>query len=129
VTELLDTPWQDPLSAPYWAAAEEHRLLVQRCTACSRHQHYPRPFCIRCTGEVTWVEASGVGTVYSVTRNHLEVTPELSPPYLVGLVELEEGPRLVTNFLDECRIGDRVEVAWRDRPEGPPVPVFRLAKD
>lgn len=75
--------------------------------------------------DVGWVEAAGTGTVHSVTRTHLEMLTELPPPYLVGLVDLDEGPRMMTNFVDECAIGDRVTAQWRDRAEGPPVPVFR----
>ena len=119
----------DPLMAPYWEAAAEHRLVVQRCSGCGRHQFYPRPFCLACqSDDVVWVEAAGTGTVYSQTTTRLQVLPELPPPYVVALVELDEGPRLVTNIVDgQAAIGERVELAWRDRADGPPLPVFRPA--
>ncbi len=74
------------------------------------------------------VEASGNGTVYSVTTMRIPVTEALAPPYLLALIDLDEGPRLLSNIeSDTARIGDRVCVAWRDRKDAPPVPVFRHA--
>lgn len=117
----------DPLMAPYWQAAEQRKLVIQRCSACGRHQFYPRPFCIECqSDDVSWVEVVGTATVHSQTTTRLQVIPELVPPYVVALVELDEGPRLVTNIVDgEAAIGDVVELTWRERPDLPPLPVFR----
>ena len=116
----------DPLTAPFWAAAASGRLLVQRCAGCGGHQLYPRPFCIGCqSDDVEWVPAAGTGTVYTMTTVHMEVGPDLEPPYVVAVVELDEGPRLLTNLLDrDLRIGDRVRVGWRPRGGLPPFPVF-----
>jgi len=119
----------DPTTAPFWQACLEHRLLVQRCEDCGHCQHYPRPFCLACeSGKVAWVAAAGGGTIYALTTVHIPVTPELPPPYLVALVDLDEGPRLLTNILGEtASIGDRVTLDWRAREGAPPLPVFRLA--
>ncbi|MDH3733784.1 MAG: Zn-ribbon domain-containing OB-fold protein [Gemmatimonadota bacterium] len=126
----------DALTRDFWAAAREERLVVQRCASCGHHQFYPRPFCLECEdGEVGWVDAAGTGRVYSLTTVHLKVTPDLEPPYIVALVELDEGPRLLTRLVDEdgsplvdgVAIGDRVSVAWHDRGEDPPLPIFRRA--
>lgn len=120
----------DPLTAPFWRAARERRLLIQRCRRCGRAQFYPRPYCVRCQGEVAWVESPGRGVVYSLTRVHLKVLPELEPPYDVLLVELEEGPRLLGNLVEgegECEIGDAVQVAWMARDSAPPLLQFRSA--
>ena len=116
----------DPLSAPLWEAAREHRLLLQRCDACGAHQHYPRPFCLACESDaLSWVEARGTGTVYSQATVHVPLHPELSPPYVIAVVELDEGPRLTTNIVDgETSIGGRVQVVWREREAAPPYPVF-----
>ena len=124
----------DALSRPYWAAAAEGRLLVQRCIACGAHQFYPRPFCLACQGEVEWVETSGRGEIHSLTINHLKVDPELDPPYYVALVRLEEGPILLTRIVDAggapladgAAIGDPVGVAWHPREGAPPLPVFTV---
>jgi uncharacterized OB-fold protein len=119
----------DAMSAPFWAAACERRLLIQRCGACGTHQFYPRPLCVTCGGlDVTWVQAKGEGTVYSMTTVRVPVTPELPPPYVVALVELDEGPRLLTNLVGEgLAIGDHVRVQWRERSGQPPLPVFGSA--
>lgn len=122
-------PWQaDPTTAPFREAARRHELLIQRCVDCGRHQFYPRPFCLFCEGDdVAWVKAAGTGTVYSVTTVRRQIAPEFSPPYIVAIVELDEGPHLLTNIPGgRCRIGDRVQVAWRERVDAPPLPVFEV---
>ena len=125
------TEFGDPTTAPFWAAAERRELFVQRCTACGEHQFYPRPFCLACGGhEVEWVQAAGTGTVHAATTVHLKVLPDMDPPYVVALVELDEGPRLVTNLVDPMSaIGDRVAVTWRERADAPPLPVFDVIED
>ena len=117
----------DPLTTTFWEAAIRHELLIQRCAACGHYQSYPRPFCLNCEGEdVGWVRAAGTGTVYSVTTVHLKVSEEFGPPYQVAVVELDEGPRLLTNIVGTpCQIDDIVRVAWREREKAPPLPVFR----
>lgn len=120
----------DPTTEPFWQACAERRLVLQRCNACGTFQHYPRPFCLTCQSDDTaWAPASGAGTVYSVATMRLPVVDDLPPPYQIALVDLDEGPRLLTTIDGEAaRIGDRVAVAWRERAGGlPPVPVFRVA--
>jgi len=117
----------DPTTAPFWDACREHRLMVQKCSDCSAHQFYPRPFCLACEGEsLDWVEVSGSGTIYSKTVVRIPVTPDLEPPYALAIVELDEGPRLLSNIDDlDAEIGDRVTLDWRSRDPLPPVPVFK----
>jgi uncharacterized OB-fold protein len=117
----------DPTTEPFWQACFEHRLLVQHCPSCGKHQFYPRPFCLSCEGTaMEWVEAAGTGTIYSVTIVRIPVVDELKPPYFLALVDLDEGPRLLTNIDgDSARIGDRVTIAWRSRDGLPPLPIFK----
>lgn len=119
----------DPTTEAFWQACADHRLTVQHCRACGGHQFYPRPFCLACEStDLEWVPASGKGTIYSLTTVRMPVVPELTPPYLLALVDLDEGPRLLTNIVAEtARIGDRVSVAWRTREGLPPLPVFTPA--
>jgi uncharacterized protein len=121
VTETTTRQWlatADPMTQEFWAAASEHRLLVQRCAECGHHQFYPRPFCLACTSRrVTWQQVCGSGSVYSMTTVRIQVHPELPPPYVVALVELDEGPRLLTNVVGPCAIGDRVHVCWEHRDD------------
>lgn len=118
----------DPTTEPFWVACAERRLTLQRCRTCGTLQHYPRPFCLTCDGRaMDWVPASGRGTIYALTVIRLPVIPELVPPYLLALVDLEEGVRMLTNIEGTtARIGDRVTLDWRDRDDGlPPLPIFR----
>jgi uncharacterized OB-fold protein len=126
VSDAAKDEFGDPLSRPFWQAAERRQLVVQRCAACGRHQFYPRPFCLGCQSDrVEWVGAKGTGTVYSQSRLHISAGPGFEPPYVVAVVELDEGPRLVTNIVGgDCRIGDAVRVTWRERAGAPPLPVF-----
>ena len=127
---LSDIGAADPTTEAFWTACGDHRLTIQRCRTCSAHQFYPRPFCLACESDaLEWVEAGGTGTIYSLTTVRLPVIEGLDPPYLLALVDLDEGPRLLTNIVaGPARIGDRVAVEWRDREGLPPVPVFRVAE-
>lgn len=124
---LSDLGLADPTTEAFWQACLERRLIVQHCKRCGHHQFYPRPFCLACEStEVGWVEAKGTGTVYSITTVRLPVTEELPPPYQLALIDLDEGARLLSNIEGpEARIGDKVSLAWRERGELPPLPVFR----
>ena len=123
-----DMEFGDPTTAAFWKACRERRLLVQRCGACGHHQFYPRPFCLACeASDLAWVEVSGKGTVYSATTVRVPVDPALTPPYQVAIVELAEGPRLLTNVEGKpAAIGQPVTLRWRARDPLPPLPVFAL---
>ena len=127
-------PVPDPESAPYWDAANEGRLLVQRCTRHGHHQLYPRPHCVVCRGPVEWQEASGRATVYSFTvirQNMVRPFRDLIP-YVVALVDLEEGPRLMTNIVGsdpgDVTVGAPVHVRFDEVTEGVRLPFFVLAR-
>jgi uncharacterized OB-fold protein len=125
VTDSQAAAYGDPLSAPFWSAATEHRLVLQKCTACDRHQFYPRPYCLACQSDVEWVDATGTGTVYSQTSVHVQMLPDVPPPYVVAVVELDEGPRMTARIVDgTTEIGDRVAVTWQERADAPPLPLF-----
>lgn len=129
MTDHVPESYGDALSAPFWEAARRYELVLQRCSACGAHQFYPRPFCIACdSDEVEWSPARGTGVVYSSTTVRISISPEHEPPYVVALVELDEGVRLVTNLPPDCPIGTRVRVAWKERAPAPPLPVFEPAQ-
>jgi uncharacterized protein len=90
-------PAPGPESAPYWAGLREGRLLIQKCIACGRLRHYPRPVCDACFSmQCDWIEASGRGNIHSWTRTHHAFLPVFKPdlPYVLVTVDLEEGPRM-----------------------------------
>jgi uncharacterized OB-fold protein len=93
----------DDLSRAYWEAAREGRLLVQRCRACGEHQFYPRRHCVHCFApDPEWVEAKGTGRLHTFSVVHRTATPGFAEevPYVFGIVELDEGPRLTVNVVD-----------------------------
>lgn len=116
----------DPLTAPFWAAAKRHEFVLQRCASCDTYQFYPRPFCLRCLSDaVEWVPSLGLGTIHSLTTVHVRVVPELDPPYMVALVQLDEGLLFTANVVGgPGAIGERVRMIWRERAGLPPLPVF-----
>ena len=107
----FDLPSPDAETMPFWDAAKEGRLLIKRCRACDEFHFYPRPFCPHCWSEdVEWVEAGGKATLYTwsiVRRNDLPPFPE-RVPYVAAIVDLDEGPRMMTNVVD-CDFDDLIE--------------------
>jgi uncharacterized protein len=129
-----DLPTPDPSTEAYWQAASEGTLLIKRCDACGRHHFYPRPFCPWCwSGQVTWTAASGRATLYtySVVRANGLAPFADRVPYVAAIVELEEGPRMMTNVVDcdesDLRIGMALTLAWRPLDDGLTAAVFRPA--
>jgi len=112
VTEREESAFGDPLSVPFWHGAARRELMVQRCRSCGAHQLFARPFCLACDAvELEWVRSSGFGTVYSMTTVRRQASPDFPAPYVNALVELDEGPRLLTTIVGgPCAIGDRVQV-------------------
>jgi len=129
-----DLPSVEDETRPYWEAAKAGRLLVKKCNGCGEVHHYPRPFCPSCWSEdVEWQEVSGRGTIYTysiVFRNDLAPFDEWGT-YVPAIVELDEGPRLMTNIVDtpteSLRVGMAVEVRFRDLTDEWAAPVFVLA--
>lgn len=111
----------DPLSRGFWDGVERGELRVQRCAACGHAQHPGRALCVACgSDDVAWEAASGGGTLHSAAEVHRRILDGLDPPYRVGLVELDEGPRLL-GFVDgDAELDDPVVVRFVDRPSGAP---------
>lgn len=137
MTGDLPAPVVNADSAPYWEGARQGKLLLQRCRDCGTLRFFPRYLCTACGSERTeWAEASGRGTVHSFTIVHRAAFPEFQArtPYVVALIDLEEGPRMMTNIVGgdalDVAIGDAVVVAFEARGmEGAKVPQFRRASD
>ncbi|MCE7885342.1 MAG: Zn-ribbon domain-containing OB-fold protein [Actinobacteria bacterium ATB1] len=133
----FDIPTPEPDTEEFWEACRAHRLLLRKCNECSKVHYYPRPFCPGCWSEnVEWIEASGRGRVYTysiVHRNDLPPWPD-KVPYCAAIVELEEGPRMMTNVV-ECdfehvAVEMLVELTWIDdiwEDESWSFPVFKPA--
>ena len=133
--QRTDVPTIDAASAPYWAAAREGQLLIGECKTCGKVHHYPRPFCPFCWSEdVHPAKASGTGTIYTYSTVYLN---DLAPfkdrlPYVAAIVELAEGPRLMTNIEgvepERLQIGMAVTAVFRpvdsDDPDSPYLTIF-----
>ena len=120
-------------NAFWFEGARQHRLLIQRCKECGTLRHPPRPMCAECRSyEWDVVDASGRGTVYSFVVNHYPQVPAFDYPLAVGLVELEEGTRLVANVIGvepgDISVGMPVEVEWVDHDPDLSLPAFRPSR-
>jgi uncharacterized protein len=117
----------------WFEGAREHKLLIQRCASCGKLRHPPRPMCGECRSlEWDTVEARGRGTVYSYVVNHHPQVPAFDYPLAVGLVELEEGTRLVANVVGvepaDVHVGMPVEVEFVDHDPELTLPAFHPAR-
>jgi uncharacterized OB-fold protein len=112
----MPLPRPSTLSAPFWRAAREHRLTLQRCADCQTWIYYPRTFCTNCLSEkLEWQQTSGMGRVYSFTVVRRASTAAFADkvPYVHAIVQLDEGPHMTTNIVN-CAIEDvRVDMPVR----------------
>ncbi|MFE5792200.1 Zn-ribbon domain-containing OB-fold protein [Streptomyces sp. NPDC056503] len=128
---MTATPDIDAFTRAYWDAAAEGRLLLRRCRACARPHHYPREFCPHCWSEdVDWEPASGRARLYTWSVVHRNDLPPFGDrvPYVAAVVDLAEGPRMMTEVVDvpegDLRVDMELEVAFRTGEDGVAVPVF-----
>ncbi|HWP58139.1 MAG TPA: Zn-ribbon domain-containing OB-fold protein [Candidatus Acidoferrales bacterium] len=127
-----------PEAKPFWDAAAEQKLVMQRCRDCNAWVWTPRPACNECGGEkIEWTPMSGKGEVYSFTVIRQIAGRAASPafqndiPYVVAWVDLEEGPRMITNVIgcapDDVKIGMKVAVVFERAAKDLWLPKFRPA--
>ena len=129
--EPRPAPVPDAVTAPFWDGCARHELRIQRCAACRFLWLPASVVCPRCWSDaVSWVPSAGAGTVVSFAVYHRSYHPAFRPlvPYVVAVVELAEGPRLVSNIVgappERVRVGMAVRVEWE--PVGAAaLPVFR----
>lgn len=120
---------------PFWEATRDKQLKYQQCDACGTVVWHPRAHCTGCTsGTLSWRTASGRGTIYtfSVVRQSYHPFFRTQVPYAVAWIDLEEGPRLLSNVVGvadpalELACGQAVEVQWEEHQELS-IPLFRPA--
>ena len=117
----LPIPTADDESRPFFEGAREHKLVLLRCDGCGTWRLPGRERCVDCwSEEASWAEASGRGTLYTYGIMHQRYHPAFADviPYNYALVELAEGPRLVTNIVDcpneALRVDMPVEAVYDD---------------
>ncbi len=127
-------PRPAPESIPYWEAARQHRLEIPHCEACEGYWFPPSRSCPHCLStQVGFKQVSGRGKVFSFVIYDRVYHPAFARdvPYVVALVELAEGPRLISNIVDiapdKVRCDMPVTVVFDDVAEGVTIPKFKPA--
>jgi uncharacterized OB-fold protein len=130
----FDLPTIEAETVPFWEATKDGRLLLKSCNACHAVHYYPRPFCPTCwSDDVTWIEASGRATLYTHSTVYMNDLPPFGErvPYIAAVVDLEEGPRMMTEIIDcateDLVIGMALEVSFRELTDEVTIAVFRPA--
>lgn len=128
----MPTPAATAETAGWWEACAEHRLVVQRCTACGTTRHPPGPVCPACSWlDAEWTGLPGTGTLYTFTVVRQAFVPGVPVPYVVGVVEPDggDGARMVSNVVDvdpdDVEIDMALQVVWEDM--GPDLALPRFA--
>ena len=125
-------PPETELSRSYWEGCRLGELRLQRCNSCSEYQFYPRIVCSHCDGRaLSWEAVSGRGHIASFTVVRRGISKAYAAPYIVVLVDLEEGPRLMSNLVgcepEAAAVGAAVEVKFEAWGADSVLPVFQLA--
>ena len=126
-------PSPDDTGRPFWQGAAEGELRVQRCPACDHRQHYPRKLCTKCGADPVWEAASGRGEIHTFTVVRQYGMPPFRDelPYVVAMIELEEGVRMMGNVTDvepdDVHIGMAVEAYAVLAEDGIAIPYWRPA--
>jgi uncharacterized OB-fold protein len=122
------------ITRPFFDAARQHRLVIQRCCSCGAFRHPPRPICPHCrTFDAAWQEIDGGGRLFTWTVVHQPFHPATAPvlPYVVAVAELHgaDGTRFTSNLVDamdtDLHVGRELEVVWEDMDEHLTLPRFR----
>lgn len=129
-TKPLPNP--TPFSKPFWDGAKRHELLIQKCQDCQKFVFYPKVICPFCLSyNLEWIKASGRGRVYTYSVVYSYAPTEFSDdiPYIIAVIELEEGVRMMSNIV-ECRPEEvkcdmDVEAIFQDVTEEITLPKFR----
>lgn len=135
-TKPLPTP--DPLTKIYWDSVKAHAMQLQKCADCGQFIFYPRAVCPGCfSRNLRWTPVSGRGKIYGFTinmgRHPSTAAFGADVPYVIALVELEEGPRMMTNIVgvepspEHVKVGMDVVVQYDDVTDTVTLPKFKPA--
>jgi uncharacterized protein len=124
-------PQPTPETQFFWDGTKANKLLLQKCSECSKVYFPPRPFCPACASrDVSVLEASGKGVLWSYVIHHRPV-PGFTPPYAIAVVKLAEGPTMMTNIVDcpqtpeALQLDMPVEVVFAPQTDSITLPLFR----
>jgi uncharacterized protein len=130
-------PQPDGVTQPFWDSVKQHAMKIQRCNDTGKYFFYPRgmsPFTL--SDNISWEPVSGRGTLHAFTIVYNQRAPGFADevPYVVAMVELEEGARMMTNLIDvqpdpaHVKIGMPVEIVYDDVTDEITLPKFRPAR-
>ncbi len=125
-------PQSTPWSKPFWEGCKKHELLIQKCQDCQKYIFYPKMFCPDClSSNLKWVKSSGKGKVYSymVVYSYQPTEFDEDLPYVVAIIELEEGVRLMSDVIgcppETVNCDMKVGVVFDDVTEEVTLPKFK----
>ena len=129
-------PTPTPETQQFWDGAREGRLMIMHCNGCSKDYFYPRPYCPFCfSADTAWKQASGKATLHTYLINHRAAPGfEKDAPYVIAVVQLEEGPRMMTNLVDvepepsQLPVDMPLEVVFDKANDTISLPKFRPAR-
>ncbi len=136
----LQRPLPNPMTPeakPYWDGARQGKLMIPKCESCGKPFFYPRVLCPSCgSRSITWIQASGRGRLHSFEIAHqiLNKAFKVKTPVVLAMVELEEGPRMLTNLVGvtpdptAIRCDMPVEVVFEKLTDEVSLPMFQPAK-
>ena len=124
-------PRPTPTEQPFYDACAAGKLVLQRCQSCGHVLFYPRTHCDACqSDQLVWEDASGTGTVASYTVVRRGVSADFETPYVIALIDLDEGPRMMSQIvgadLDGLTVGLSVKVDFAAWSEDITLPLFHL---
>ena len=131
----LPTP-MTPEAKPYWDGLKEEKLMLPKCDDCGKAFFYPRIACPHChSRNVGWIQASGKGKLYSFEIAYRSLNPayKIEPPYVLAMIELEEGPRMMSNMInveatpEALKCDMPVEVVFEKQNDDVTLPLFQPA--
>ncbi|MFC7392891.1 Zn-ribbon domain-containing OB-fold protein [Scopulibacillus cellulosilyticus] len=127
----IPKPLIDGDSKPFWDGINRHELWIQLCESCGKHIFYPRAICPHCFSEsIKWVQSKGIGKIYSYTVVHRAFGSfHNQTPFVIAIVELDEGVRMMTRILGErskVHIDETVKVVFEQAGDELTLPYFEL---
>jgi len=125
------TPRPSPTELPFYEACTRGELALQHCEPCDRFLFYPRTHCDHCHNPtLNWQRVSGKGTIVSYTVVRRAVSEAFTAPYVIALIDLVEGPRMMSQIVDTepeaLAVGQTVSVAFEVWSDDIKLPVFKL---
>lgn len=123
-------PEKRPETIKFWEGCKEGKFLLQKCDDCGKVIYYPRALCPACmSSSISWIPSAGKGEVYTFSVHHRGPTKGFKTPYVVALIDLEEGVRVMSNVVgcdpNDVRIGMKVEVVFEQLTDEIFLPKFK----